>query len=155
MDKYDPAMAARVWQRVRQGERSTEPVQQPQLPADSLPELISGAWQTAAIYLQLSRRMKGRDAQRVRMLFEQEQEHAACLRGIYTVMTGKKPVVRTAPPGQERTEAALRRCFEREKRAIEAYESRSADRDWGPVFARLAQQEREHCRLILEILGRE
>jgi len=36
---------------------------------------------------------------------------------------------------------------------LAAYEQRSADREYGPVFARLAQQEREHCRMVLELIG--
>ena len=47
----------------------------------------------------------------------------------------------------------LRRCYGREMRCLAQYEARANHPEYGPVFARLAEQEREHCRLILELIG--
>lgn len=146
MDSYDSAKANRVWQRV-QGAR-------PQFDGTTLPDLITGEWQDAATYLQLSRRMPPKESQVLRRLFEEEQAHAACLKGIYTLTTGHRPTQKAAPPQQEPVEQILRKCYGREMRCLAEYESRSSDPEYGPVFSRLAAQEREHCRIVLELIGR-
>lgn len=146
MDTYDPTKATRVWQRV-QGARS-------QPDGANLPNLIAEEWQDAATYLHLSKRMPLREGQLLRRLFEEEQAHAACLKGIYTLTTGQRAAPRATPPQQESVEQILRRCYGREMRCLAEYESRSSDPEYGPVFSRLAAQEREHCRIVLELIGR-
>ena len=78
----------------------------------------------------------------------------ACLKGIYTLQGAGRPEV-PAPQPMDKTSVTmlLRRCYGREMRCLAQYETRSADPEYGQVFARMAQQEREHCRQILEILG--
>ena len=150
MNAYDPEMAARVWQRV-----------QGKVPApDSVPAvqglqmLIAEEWSDAAAYLNLSRRFQGRDSNLLRRLSEESQSQAACLRGIHTMAAGKSPVIHTPPPAQESAETLLRRCYSRELGRFHEYEARSNDSGFGPVFARLAAQTREHCARLLELLGR-
>ncbi len=147
MDTYDPKKAAQVWQRVRQA----TPVE---TDGGELLGLIAGEWTDTATYLRLSRQFQGREAQLLRRLYEEEQAHAACLKGIYTLMTGQRPPVHTPAVPQESPEITLRRCYGREMRSLAQYERRSDHPEYGPVFARLAEQEREHCRIILELLGR-
>ncbi len=146
MQAIDPAKAARVWQRVR-----------PDTPIENweqaLQEMIAQEWTDAAIYLQLSRRFQGKESAVLRRMFEEEQAHTACLKGIYTLITGTRPNVRARQPEQEDTEQLLRRCYGREMHCLAQYEQRVSDPEYGQVFARLAQQEREHCRLVLELLG--
>lgn len=146
MESYDPVKAAQVWQRVRGGQPA-EPVRETLLP------LIAEEMADATIYLALSRQLTGRESEVLRRLFEEEQSHAACLKGIYTLTTGNRPVIRNTPPAREPPELTLRKCYGREMRCLAAYEERMSDREYGPVFTRLAEQEREHCRLVLEILG--
>ncbi len=147
MENFDSAQAQRVWQRVQQH----APV-----PEDSaaLPQLIAGELADALTYLQLSKRMKGRPAQLLRRMYEDELSHAACLKGVYTLLTGEK--LQLSPPKirQEPVDTVLRRCYGREVHCLEAYEQRTASREYGQVYTRLAQQEREHCRILLELLGR-
>lgn len=145
MEKIDPAKAARVWQRVQE-----KPMEGRE---EGLQELIFEEWTDAATYLQLSRRFQGKKAAILRKLYQDEQSHAACLKGIYTLLTGNRPVVKNLPPQQGDAAQILRRCYGREMRCLARYESRSSDPEYGQVFARLAQQEREHCHLILELLG--
>jgi hypothetical protein len=38
-------------------------------------------------------------------------------------------------------------------RALKEYEALSQDPEYGPVFFRLAQQERDQCRTVLELIG--
>lgn len=145
MEKIDPAKAARVWQRVQENPAAQR--------EQGLQEMIFEEWTDAATYLLLSRQFQGKKAATLRKLYQDEQAHTACLKGIYTLLTGSHPVVKALPPQQGAPEQILRRCYGREMRCLARYENRSSDPEYGPVFARLAQQEREHCHLILELLG--
>lgn len=146
MDTIDQAKAARVWDRVR-GDA-------PAAPEQGLAELIAQEWTDAAVYLQLSRRFQGKDSALLRRMYEEEQAHTACLKGIYTLITGRRPAVKAVPPPQGDPEQILRRCYGREMQSLARYEARAADPEYGQVFARMAQQERAHCHMVLELLGR-
>lgn len=149
MEVYDSEKAARVWQRVKGSSASPAPEPNTQ----GLLGLIAEEWTDATTYLHLSRMFQGKQSAMLRRMFEEEQAHAACLKGIYTLTTGTRPVTRTVPPPQEAAELTLRRCYGREMRCLAEYESRCADSQYGQVFARLAAQEREHLKLILELIG--
>lgn len=144
MDNFDTAKATRVWQRV----------QSPLPEVDGLPALIAGELEDSATYLQLARRIGGKEGQTLRRLAEAEGSHAACLKGIYTLMTGEPINPKIPPLRSEPAERTLRRCYGREMRCLAQYEARSTDPEYGPVFARLATKEREHCMAVLELIGR-
>ena len=40
-----------------------------------------------------------------------------------------------------------------EMRSLKEYEARADDPEYGHVFARIAQQEREHCMALLGLIG--
>ena len=149
MEVYDAEKAAQVWQRVR----GSNPSPTPEPNTNGLLGLIAEEMTDATTYLHLSRMFQGKQSAILRKMFEEEQAHAACLKGIYTLATGTRPATRALPLSQENPEITLRRCYGREMRCLAEYESRSADSQYGQVFARLAAQEREHCRLILELIG--
>lgn len=146
METIDPAKAARVWQKVQAN------IPQPNR-EQGLPELLTQQWNDAATYLQLSRHFQGRQNALLRRLFEEEQAQTACLKGIYTLLTGNRPKIAATPVPQEPPELILRKCYGREMRCLAQYEQRSSDPEYGPVFARLAIQKRDHCRMVLELLG--
>ncbi len=146
MQKIDQEKAARVWQRVQNSTTSGTS-------EEGLTEMIARAWTNAATYLQLSRRLQGKDSAALRRLHEQSQSHTACLKGIYTLLTGAHPSVKAVVPELGDTQAALRHCYGQEMRCLAAYEARSRDPEYGQVFLRLAMQEQEHCRTLLEVLG--
>ncbi len=146
MNTIDPAKAARVWQRVR----ADAPEQADQA---ALSELIAQERESAATYLLLSRRLQGKHSAILRKLFEQEQAHAACLKGIYTLTTGKRPNVSVVQPAPGEPIKVLRRCYGRQMQCLARYEQRAGDPEYGHVFARMAQQEKEHCHVLLELLG--
>lgn len=146
METYDPEMAARVWQRVRApGGAAPE--------WETLPALIAGEWSVAMACQQLARGRNSRTAGILHRLSQEAQEHAACLRGIYVLCAGEKPVIRTPRPEEKQPEALLRRCYQLAFQAQAEYERRAADPQYGPVYARLAQQKREHCQQLLALLG--
>lgn len=143
---YDKAKAARVWQRV-QAESAADPMQ-------GLQGLIVEEWADAAIYLSLSRRTQGKASMVLQKIGQQEQAHMACLKGMYTLQgSGRLEIPSPPPPDKAPIATLLRRCYGREMRCLAQYESRANHPEYGQVFARMAQQEREHCRLILELLG--
>ncbi len=152
MEGYNKEKAEAVWRRVR-GETDQAPPEEEKAPDKGLLGLIAGEWEDSAIYLQLARRLGGRESAVLRQMFQQEQAHIACLKGIYTLITGETPQVQKMTVSQEPVELTLRRCYGREMRCLAAYEARQKDPEYGQVFARLAAQEREHCRLVLELLG--
>ena len=147
METYDAEVAARVWQRVHATAAGGDETA-------AICAMITGEWTDAAIYLRLSRYFQGKDAGILRQMFEEEQSHAACLKGIYTLLSGTRYVAKTPPMPQEPVEVTLRRCYGREMQSLAQYEQWSTHREYGPVFLRMAQQEREHCRRLLELLGR-
>jgi len=148
MNTFDRQKAERVWQRVRGSEDENA-----QDRAAELPELIMNEWNAAAAYLQLARQMQPRQAQILQQLSREKLAHAACLKGIYTLMTGERVVTRSPQPEQEPPELTLRKCYGREMRRLKEYEKRSEDPEYGHVFARMARQGREHCCRLLELLG--
>lgn len=147
MDPYDRTAVEQVWQRVHGDRGASAP------PEEGLQELIASEWVDATVYLNLSRRMGGKESTLLRQLFQEEQAHVSCLKGIYTLITGRRPLVRASPPAQEPVPQTLRRCYGREMRSLSVYEARSSDPEYGHVFAKMALQEREHCRILLEIIG--
>ena len=147
METIDPAKAARVWQRVHPA--VSEPNRE-----QGLLELIAQEGTDAAIYLHLQRHFQGKENAMLRKMYEQEQAHAACLKGIYTLLTGKRPARAAQAPRQADPETLLRQCYGREMHCLAQYESRTADPEYGQVFARIAEQERDHCRMVLELLGK-
>ena len=144
MQSIDNAKAARVWQRVQESGHPKE---------DGLLAMIAQEWTDAATYLQLSRRLQGKQSATLRAMYEQEQSHTACLKGLYTLITGTRPAVKALPVTADDTETILRQCYGREMQCLARYEQRSTDPEYGQIFSRLAAQEREHCRMLLEILG--
>ena len=147
MEIYDPELAGRVWQRVRGGE-PPEPSSQPSPQALALAEL-----EQAMALLQLSRQLQGKEKSVVRRLYEEEMTHSHVLRGMHRMITGKNLPIRTAPPEPRSPETVLRKCYGNALRALREYEARSGDGEFGPVFWSLAQKEKTHCALLLELLG--
>lgn len=149
MANYDKAMAERVWKRVQGGREETAENARDL----NLQGLIMNEWMAAGAYLQLARQMGGREAAVLQRLCREEQAHAACLKGMYLLTKGEKPVIRTPRPEKEPLETALRKAYAGELRSIADYEERSDHPEYGHVFASMAKQEREHSRTVLELLG--
>ena len=150
MEPIDNAKVARVWQRVK---AEAPPPPAAVRPEQGILELIAGEWADAATYSRLSRHYRGHQRNRLQKMAAQAHSKVACLKGLYTLMTGALPTVRSNPPAALPTEQALRHCYTRESHRLARYTHRSNDPAYGQVFARLAEQSRQHCRLIPELLG--
>ena len=147
MKEINPNTAARVWDRVRNTAVPTGD-------APTILNLIAEEMQDAAAYQKLSQQLPAPLAAIARQIARQEQSHVACLRGVYTLITGQKPILPPPAVTDDGPQILLRRCYGREMQCLARYEARTADPEFGQVFSRLADQEREHCHLLLEILGR-
>lgn len=146
MKQYDPKTAARVWDRV----------QNTALPAgdsQAVLNLIAEEMLDSAAYLRLAKRLPTPQAAVARQIAQQEQSHISCLKGIYTLITGRKAIVPPPTVSDDPPEIVLRRCYGREMRCLAQYEARQGDPQYGHIFRKLAMQEQEHCHRILEILG--
>ena len=146
MEKYDPKNAAKIWDRV----------QNPVFASGDAPAvltLIAEEMQDSLAYGKLAKRLPPAQAAIARQISQQEQAHISCLKGIYTLITGRKAIVPPAVVSDDPPEIVLRRCYGREMRCLAQYEARMNDPQYGYIFRKLAQQEQEHCRHILEILG--
>ena len=150
MNPYDPQKAARVWQRVQ----AAPAPEQKDCREDNLKELILNEWASAATYAQLARQLQPKEGAVLQRLSREEHAHGACLRGMYNLKSGEKCPVHMPKLAEEPAEMTLRRCYGLEMRTLKAYEAKCDDPEYGHVFARLAEQEREHCVALLGVIGR-
>ena len=148
--EHETLKEARVWQRVHSEKQSTEPVRQ----GENIPALILEQMQLSTAYRQLAGRMNGQDGTVLIRLAREANMQAACLKGIATLMNGCAPQGSSPMQQQSNTDTVLRRCYGAELRLLKAYENRSGDAEYGPVFDRLAARGREHCCTLLELIGK-
>ena len=141
MENIDPNQAARVWQRVR---GNSAPGGE-----NTLEQLIVQEWEGAAFCFQLARRSSGRESMALQQIGRQKQTNCACLKGIHTLLTGKKVTLSPVKPGEN----SLRGCYEREVQCLKSYAGRASDPDYGYVFSSMKNKAGEHCRLLLELIG--
>ena len=134
----------KIWQRVR-GE--TPPI------TDGLAGLTAGCLARAALYGTLARQLQGPGRSILLQLQENEQRCVRCMKGIARIAEGVPMNPGTVSLPSEKIEVALRKCYGREMRCLAAYEARSSHPEYGAVFGRLAEQEREHCMALLGIIG--
>lgn len=145
MEQFDTEMEDRVWERVS-GEKP------PRL-EQSLQALAAAELSEAAAHLMLSRQFQGKEKAILRKIYEEDQAHAACLKGIHYFTFDTPLAVRHIPPAPESPVIALRKAYARKLRTLRQYKSRFDDQEYGAVYQMIAQQEQEHCRLILELVG--
>ena len=139
MEKYDPQMAQRVWNRVW-----TEP--EPAAEADG--HFMMAEVQALADYTSLLRRFP-----EIKPLAEDIRHHIACLRGIRFLKDGSRPKPVSGKPRQETEETTLRRCYAQSLKTAAEYAARSEDPEYGCVYAQLAESKRRHCRILLQVIG--
>ena len=148
MEQLDREMQRRVWERVQ----SREPVQMPRLPREGIRHLMYPALENSAAYRSLSRRLPGKNGETLGRLHRESRKGIACMKGICRLRGEPvKPLGLTVPTEPPRR--MLEKCYHREKQLHGAFEARTADPEHGAAFRRLAQQARERCMILLEILG--
>ena len=146
MEKFDAEKAARVWQRVQSREEAG-----PMKP--DFGTLIRQAQEQAACYRALSRVLPGKNPERMREFWRQQQRAGDCLKGICRISgipigPGAGTQVRTGSLG-----TMLESCCHGERRLVAEYYARTGDPEWGRVYAHLAAEAVQRCAVLLEILG--
>ena len=146
MEHYDPEKAARVWQRVQA---------QPSQPREPEPlcALIAAENQAATVFEALARRT-GKDAL-CRRMAQECRRHSAWLKGICRLTDCDRPVSAGAAPAREPLAVTLRKSYGSCLRTAAACDSRRDDPEYGHAFAAMAEKKREHCRILLKLLGAE
>lgn len=141
MDQIDPAQAQRVWQRVRGNQE--ENLQQ------LLAALVRTNGEDAALYQQMAPKNSGWNR-----LLEEKRSQIGTLRGLYFIHAGQKlpPVKLPAPQGDP--DRLVRACMGRQMQLLRTYDQQSKSEEFGCIFASLHDAQREHCRLLLETIGR-
>ena len=116
-------------------------------------QLILEEWQQAQVYTQLMRQLPAKQSATVRKLYEQKKAQIDCLKGIYRLVAGSPAQVHGVAPKQESAIIQLRKCYGRQMRCLAKYEAKTQDPEYGSVYAGLAGQNRNHCQILLELLG--
>ena len=146
--ELDREMQRRVWERVQ----SREPVRMLNLKPENPKPLIYPVQENSVAYQELSRQLSGKTGEKLRRLHQEQQSAMACIKGICRLRGERVKVPKLTAP-REPPRRTLEKCYHREKQLWGEYESRSAEPEHGVAFGRLANQAREHCVTILEILG--
>ena len=137
-------MENRVWQRVLAG---------PEKSGENLQPLILAAAETAMEYYHLLRRSSGKNREALQQLYDRTRVNLNCLRGLQTMRFGSAGKVGNLPASGENQRKIMETCYRRTPRAMTEYTARSAEPEFGAVFAVMAQREQSNAALIAEILG--
>ena len=130
----EETMEKRVWQRVR-GEPDRVQV---------LRECLTRQGKLRSVYRTLSRR-----GGKCRLLLEQKENQIACLRGLLRVLTGQS----AAAPRCVEGKVDLLEVFAGERQLLEELTGLARDPELGPVWSALAEGQKKHLRLLLEVMG--
>lgn len=146
MEKMDRNAEQQVWQRV-----FARPPMQPG--REDLRMLMLSAMELAAGYRLLAGTLAGRTGEQAKRLLEGEQANIACLKGMQHLAGGAegKPKALGAPGGPARK--VLEKSYYETRRALTEYTARLADPEFGAVFQKMADRERGHCAILVEMLG--
>ncbi len=139
MEHYDSQKARQVWQRVW-GEQ--------QEVARPLQQLLLAEMQTASDFGRLQRRFP-----EMKPLLAQSRKSIDCLRGILLLTAGTRPAPSALKAKEEPVDILLRRCIGQCLKAAADYAAHANDPEYGCIFAQLAEQKRQHCRRLLELIG--
>ena len=82
------------------------------------------------------------------LLLQEYTDQQSCLKGILFLTGSSLP-----RDGGSPADHSLSRCYDHALQRLAAYQLRSSDPVYGPVFRDLAHQTEHHCRLIAELLG--
>lgn len=153
MEPLDRDLEARVWKRIH-GTPPPHKTGEPEpVPAPALTALAAGAAADADTFLKLTRELGGQGGVLLRMA-RQDQSHAGCIKGICAMTAGKPVPIPSLPHPTGSPAATLRRCYANHLQRIREYYRLAEDSSFGPAFEKMAAEEQEHCKQILELMGK-
>ena len=138
-------MEQRVWQRVL--------AQPEQVKGEDLYPVILSAREQAGAYRYLMEKVTGGNRELLHKLHANQERTVDCLKGI-RLLQGNPVKEKPMQTMKELTEKMMKKCYYRACRAVEEYTSRSVCSEYGEVFRKLADRERENCVMIAEVMGR-
>lgn len=143
MTQIDPAMARRVWQRVK-GEVECQ---------SELQKLMEDLWEDGNIYRQLARKRKGKRGSQYGLLYRQSMEQLRLLKGICALIQKCDSVFSPVPQKKEPEGILLRRCYGRALQRLSWYAANEADPQFGRMLPTLIRQTQSNSRLLLEMMS--
>lgn len=155
MERFHPEQVRKIWQRVQSGpayETADTPRRQTEAAAN-LGELIQREMIKKGMFLQLSRRFQGKNAEMLRKMAQQTRSYEAILRGICTMTEGVLPRLPVPKPVNVPTRVLLQRCYGQTLQSLSEYGQWESDPRFGSTFHKMALQQQEHCRILLALLG--
>lgn len=135
---------SQVWQRVRQPMAAS---------GENLRVLRREGMCLAGIYRKLENTLRGSSREQAAVLYRQELENEAILRGLERLRGGDSGPMRPVSPPEEGTARLLNQCFRSTCRAQTEYLARSAEPETGIVFRLLADNAAARCAMIARLLG--
>jgi hypothetical protein len=142
MDNYDPAMAGRVWERVRHRQEDDL--------SPTLMKLFAEAAADAALCGRLAAVFSGGKAAVLRRVAEKTRGNADTMGGILRLWgTSAAP----SPGRPMPVEAALRQCVGHALERAATLALWQGHGEYGSVLAALGETETENARLLLQVLG--
>ena len=147
MEKADPQMEDRVWQRVHQG------TGMPPLQKDNLKALILMAQEEAVACRELTLLLIGKQWEPLRRLEQESMKTVHSLRGL-CALRGEPVKLTPLPPPRDKPRRALEKSFRRCRRLCQELESRCADPEFGGVYRSLTRRTEDHCAVLAELIGK-
>ena len=135
----------RVWQRVLGQPEQGKP--------EDFHSVILSAREQAGAYRYLMEKATGENRELLRRLYTNQERTVDCLKGL-GMLQGNPVKEKPMQTMKELTEKMMKKCYYRSCRAVEEYTSRSVCSEFGEVFRKIADRERENCVMIVEVMGR-
>ena len=146
MEQIDPNVEAEVWQRVM-GQQQT------QREREDIRPLMLSAMEAASLYRHLSGVLTGKGKERMKTLHQGAMANLACLKGIQAMSGGGNGKLTAMPIPKAPVRRMLETGYHRARHLMAEYMGRSVDGEFGVLFQRMADREREHVVTLAEILG--
>ena len=145
MERYDPQLADRVWQRVQS--RTTEPVT-----PDTL-SFLQEEYVDLSRYQQLQILYPVSHKSPIQQLIQKTRHCIAILRGILYLQSDTLPEHVAYPLPKELPSASLRRLYGDTLRRSSRYAQWRSDNAYSIAFTQLETESQERCVLLLLLLG--
>ena len=136
-------MEHRVWQRV---------MQQSQPEGSSLKAIAMNTQEAIGEYRQLLKSRVESHRELGRRLLNTEQENLAALRGLQYLQTSEPLKLPMGNPIPVDCKRMVRRYYKARKMLTE-YMARSAEPEWGSVFAAMAKRQEKQCDWLCQLVG--
>ena len=145
--ELDREKERRIWERVRAGQEMRP------LKAEGLDRLEALARENAAALQKLSRKVPGKDGEKLRRLGQEQNRLAWAVRGLGYLRGEPGHNHSPAPAAKESATRILSQSLTRAMEFRQECADRASDPDYGPIFAALARQSAEQAAAMAEVLG--